>query len=164
MVLAASVHAGVGPRHPRPQLCLGDGVSVFRLAIELHHQSQRQRFHFVCVVSWAVIRESNEVPPSESWSKPSGVLAGDSSICHRWASDDVCFIRSEKETHARFDAEREPTDLGGHRVDIPAPVPLDWTKGHHYSMVDCTSRFLEPKTLDYKPTCGFTDRKHLSYL
>jgi hypothetical protein len=30
-----------------------------------------------------------------------------------------------------------------------------------YSMVDCTSRFLELTTLDYKPTCGLTDRKHL---
>jgi hypothetical protein len=28
-------------------------------------------------------------------------------------------------------------------------------------MVDCTSRFLESTTLDYKPTCGLTDRKHL---
>jgi hypothetical protein len=51
--------------------------------------------------------------------------------------------RSEKETRTHFEREREPTHLGGHWVDITATVPLGWKKGHHHSMVDCASRFLE---------------------
>ena len=48
---------------------------------------------------------------------------------------------SEKETRAHFEHEREPTHLGWHRVDVSATIPLGWKKGHHYSMLDRTSRF-----------------------
>jgi hypothetical protein len=40
-------------------------------------------------------------------------------------------------------------------------VPLGWKKGHHHSMVDRRSRFLESTTLFKKPTCGPTGRWHL---
>jgi len=42
-----------------------------------------------------------------------------------------------------------------------AAVPLGWKKGHHHSMVDRRSRFLESTTLLQKPTCGLTSRWHL---
>ena len=55
---------------------------------------------------------------------------------------------SEKERRAHFEHEREPAHLGGHRVYILATIPFGWKKGHHYSMVDCASRFPESTTLD----------------
>ena len=64
---------------------------------------------------------------------------------------------SEKETRAHFEHEREPTRPGWHRVDVPATISLGWKKGHHNSMLDRTSRFLEKScstTLAHKPTCG----------
>jgi hypothetical protein len=47
-----------------------------------------------------------------------------------------------------------------HKLKEPT-VPLDWKKGHHHSMVDRTSRFLESTTLLQKPMYGPTGRSHL---
>jgi hypothetical protein len=47
---------------------------------------------------------------------------------------------AEKETRAHFEQEREPTNLGWHRIDIPATIPLGWKKCHRHSMVDRTSK------------------------
>jgi hypothetical protein len=45
---------------------------------------------------------------------------------------------------------------------MPGRPPLCWKKGHHYcSMADSRIEILESTTLDYKPTCGLTGRKHL---
>jgi hypothetical protein len=65
--------------------------------------------------------------------------------------------RSEEETRAHFEHEREPTHLGGHRVDIPAAIPLGREKVHHYSMVDCASRFLESNGFAPPEETGRTD-------
>jgi len=61
---------------------------------------------------------------------------------------------SEKETRAHFEQERGPAHLGFDRIDIPVTISLGWKKGHHYSMVDRTSRFLESTTLAQTPTGG----------